>query len=508
MRIRHLFFAIFFSFLFVVQVTAAKEPDERTPIKDVHLWHTQKMMNLATLACGSVYPPPSAPKDCYGKMLRAFEKEGGAVVAPSFGLPFTFEWSFRASFGNEHFALAKETAADVRFRCQLLATLSSATECYEKFYHLALSVFDPHSAYLSKGEFAEMQAAMAGELQGVGLEIATSKPQEPLLVFGPIEGGPAEKAGIQANDLITKIDGKLVTDFKDQDEAIKAIRGNPGTTVVLEVVREGAPLPLQISIVRQKIHYASVKAQMLQDGESLYGLIKIQQFGDDTSQELEKAVRELQRKHKLSGMIVSVEGNPGGLLNEVVRAVDLFLDAESIALERNNEGIAPFAVNPQKHVPGDVTRGLPMLVVVNAFSASASEVFAGAMKHFGRAAIAGTSGTYKKGTVQSLWVAFEDGAGLKVTTAEYLVGTPSDWVPVQCLGVDPDMLFTRSDLKIPKEFKSECETEGSLRSLGGMPNPPVHTSFREANPAHFAIAESMLLRYKLHVEEQAAKRKK
>ncbi len=404
------------------------------------------------------------------------------------------------------------------FFCMNIYPRPTASECLERVKHGIGGAFDPHTQYMNAEETKKFNDQSTGAgYAGIGIEI--SKPAgQPVIVISAMEGTPAEKAGLLPDDVIIGISKNSGTDFvstvslKNPDEVVKLVRGEIGSTVTLKVRRAGIQNDLIVPVKRDTIKIAQIKGELLTVGNKTYALIQNKVYQQKNREQLAAKFQELKKlaKGKLSGVILSSENNPGGLLNEVAAEVDLFLDAESILLLRTNSGITAMDQSNYFHTPGDITDGLPMLVVVNAGCASACEVFAANMKFHHRALIAGTSeATFGKGIVQT-WTSGGDGSAIKYTSSEYLVGSMNNWVPVQCIGVKPDIVFSYPGVKEQKRI-SECELSEHVLSKGPMENPPPFKPLQEVNPAHYAAGLEMLEAYKAHmlpkVQKDDARRK-
>lgn len=319
-----------------------------------------------------------------------------------------------------------------------------------------LSALDPHSAYLTPDSYKELQVDTEGSFGGLGIEITIR--DDVLTVVSPIEDTPAYRAGVQAGDRIIKIEDELTKDMSLID-AVKKMRGKKGTRVTISLRREGVPRLIDVSIVREVIQIRSVKWKMLEDG---YAYIRITQFQDRTSGDLERALRQLAQDHgPLHGMVLDLRNNPGGLLSQAVKVSDLFLDSGLIVYTEGR-----LENQQQKYFarPGGDTE-TPMVVLINNGSASASEILAGAVQDHGRGVLLGTK-TFGKGSVQTI-LPVDGGAALRLTTAMYF--TPSGR-SIQVTGIIPDI-----------ELENLPEAYVALRR---------RHSVREKNmPGHFDNAE-------------------
>ena len=259
-----------------------------------------------------------------------------------------------------------------------------------------LSGLDPHSSYLDTDEFSELRVGTTGQFGGLGIEVGMENGF--VKVISPIDDTPASRAGIQASDLIIRLDDKAVKGMT-LSEAVKIMRGKPDTDITLTIVREGEPKPLEITITREIIRVKSVKKRMLEPG---YGYIRITNFQSRTTTDLLKSVADLQEQEKLKGMVLDLRNNPGGVLNGAVGVSDAFLDDGLIVYTAGRVDDSSMKYNA---TPGDVLNGAPLVVLVNGGSASASEIVAGALQDHNRAVIIGTK-SFGKGTVQHMCDAF------------------------------------------------------------------------------------------------------
>lgn len=298
-----------------------------------------------------------------------------------------------------------------------------------------LRSLDPYSAYLSPERYRDLEIGTSGEFGGVGMEVTTENGY--LKVITPIEGGPAEKAGIKPRDLIIEIEGKTTKGMVVQ-EAVNLLRGPKGSPVNITIEREGKDQTMKITLIRDKITVKSVKYRLL---DNQIGYIKLTQFQENSSQELRTALSSLEAQNgkKLNGVVLDLRNNPGGLLDEAIDIVDEFIDQGLIVSVRGRtEGQARefFATKN-----GDF-QDYPIVVIVNDGSASASEVVAEALQDSKRATILGTS-TFGKGSVQTI-IRLEDGSGLKLTTAKFYAPSGRS---ISEVGVTPDVIVENNDSK-------------------------------------------------------------
>ena len=290
-----------------------------------------------------------------------------------------------------------------------------------------LSGLDPHSAYLNKEEFKELQVGTTGQFGGLGIEV--SMEDGFVKVVAPIDDTPAQRAGMKAGDLIIRLDDTPVKGMSLND-AVKLMRGKPGTDIVLTVVREGEDAPLTVRITRDIIKVKSVKSRILEDG---FGYLRITSFQTKTGEQMRKAISNMKRESggELKGMVLDLRNNPGGVLGAAVGVSDAFLQKGIIVY---TEGRADDAELKYNATPDDILNGAPVVVLVNEGSASASEIVAGALQDHKRAVIMGNQ-TFGKGSVQTIFPMSNQSA-VKITTARYF--TPSGR-SIQAEGIVPDI---------------------------------------------------------------------
>ena len=288
---------------------------------------------------------------------------------------------------------------------------------------------DPHSVYFDKDDAEAFDEETSGAYDGIGVEVQP-QPDGSILVIAPIDETPAARAGLRSGDSIVAVDGKPLQPGENNEAPL---RGKAGTTVVLTVIREGAPEPLKLGIVRETIRVQSVRSKLLEPG---YGYIRIAAFQADTASEFARKLVALQKqagKPGLRGLVLDLRSNPGGLLVSAVQIADDLLQKGGIVSTRGRLGISDSEFNA---TPGDKLKGAPLVVLVDAGSASAAEVLAGALRDNKRARIVG-SRTFGKGSVQTL-LPLDNGDSIKLTTARYY--TPSG-KSIQALGIVPDVVL-------------------------------------------------------------------
>ncbi|MBN6151353.1 S41 family peptidase [Xanthomonas sp. AmX2] len=286
---------------------------------------------------------------------------------------------------------------------------------------------DPHSTYFSKEDAEAFDEQATGAYDGIGVELL-QLPDNTLKVVSPIDDTPAARAGLRSGDLIVAIDGKPITAVK----AMEPLRGESGSKVVLTIVREKVDKPFDVTLTREKIRVASVRSRMLEPG---YGYVRISTFQADTGADFHKQLEQLQSKAggKLRGLVLDLRSNPGGLLTSAVQVADDLLDKGGIVSTRGRISVSDSKFDA---TPGDLLQGAPMVALVDAGSASASEVLAGALRDNKRARIVG-SRTFGKGSVQTV-LPLDNGDSVKLTTARYF--TPSG-KSIQASGIVPEVVL-------------------------------------------------------------------
>lgn len=312
-----------------------------------------------------------------------------------------------------------------------------------------LSGLDPHSAYLNIEQYKELKEGTTGQFGGLGIEVTMEDGF--VKVVSPIDDTPAKKAGMKAGDLVVRLNEKPVKGMT-LGEAVKIMRGEPGSDLLLTVIREGEAAPLKITITRAIIKVKSVKSKML---EKDFGYIRISSFQSPTGQAIIKAAADLKKENKdsLKGLVLDLRNNPGGVLNAAVEVSDAFLEEGLIVYTEGRIKNSEMRFNA---APGDVVDGVPIIVLINAGSASASEIVAGALQDHKRAIIMGEK-SFGKGSVQTI-LPTGDKAAIKLTTARYY--TPSGR-SIQAEGIEPDIPLKRVKLESLKasEFKPVKEAD-------------------------------------------------
>ncbi len=289
-----------------------------------------------------------------------------------------------------------------------------------------LSGLDPHSTYLDTSEFQQLREGTQGQFGGLGIEVGMEDGF--VKVIAPIDGTPAEAAGIQPGDLIIRIDGQSVKGL-DLQEAVEQMRGEPGTSIELGILREGEDAPIDVAIERAIIRVQSVRTRVLEPG---FGYLRISQFQSRTGDDVLDAIESLnEQTGGLKGLVLDLRNNPGGVLDAAVEVADVFISNGRIVSTdgRNDQARSEFTATPN-----DALNGEPLVVLVNAGSASAAEIVAGALQDYDRAVIMGEP-TFGKGSVQTI-LPLRDGNAVKLTTARYY--TPNGR-SIQAEGIVPDV---------------------------------------------------------------------
>jgi len=338
-----------------------------------------------------------------------------------------------------------------------------------------LAGLDPHSAYLDKEDYADLKAMTTGKFGGLGIELI---PEDGLIrVITPVDDTPAQRAGIQAGDIIVRLNETPVKGLSLR-EAIEMMRGEKGTPITLTIIRQGESKPLKIVVTRDTINVRSVRNEMLEDG---FGYVRVSQFQSNSGDEFVASVQNLKKTAggKLKGLVIDLRNNPGGVLESSVQVADAFLDREKLAYDAlivyTKGRLAGGQIKEKAH-SGDILNGAPIVVLVNGGSASASEIVAGALQDHHRAVVLGTQ-TFGKGSVQTVFP-LKDNRGLKLTTMLYY--TPAGR-SIQADGIKPDI--TVQNLKVPSPDADassllirEEDLRGHLENGGGQP-------VKKTNPA-------------------------
>jgi carboxyl-terminal processing protease len=344
-----------------------------------------------------------------------------------------------------------------------------------------LAGIDPHSTYLVEDEFDSLQETTTGEFGGLGVEVVSEDGY--IKVVTPVDGSPADQAGVLAGDLIIQLDGTPARDITTGD-TVNIMRGEPGTPIVLTIIREGIDQPFEITVIRDIIASRSIRTRTL---DSDYAYIRISEFSAKTGDEVRGAVEKFNENGKMEGFILDLRNNPGGVLQASVGVVDAFV-SEGLILY--TEGRIENSEMRFEATPYNPSQGVPLIVLINEGSASASEIVAGSLQDHNRAIIMGTK-SFGKGSVQTVLPLTNDRA-LKLTTALYF--TPSGR-SIQALGVTPDIIVDRGRVtSIPVSLATYRE-EDLANHLG---NASGETSPAIPEPSEDELGEVIVSDYQLN----------
>lgn len=342
-------------------------------------------------------------------------------------------------------------------------------ELLENAIHGMLEGLDPHSTYLDRDSYKDLQEGTSGEFGGLGIEVGMENGF--VKVISPIDDTPAYKAGIKAGDLIIKLDDRSVKGMSLND-AVDIMRGKPGDPITLTIIRENAEKPLIITIVRDIIKIKSVRFETLEPG---FGYLRISSFQSHTVEGLRQAIDQLKKDNseKLKGVILDLRNNPGGILNAAVGVSDMFLNKGMIVYTegRIKNSKLKFNAKPNAKLPD-----VPLIVLVNGGSASASEIVAGALQDHGRGIIMGEK-TFGKGSVQTV-LPMNNNAALKLTTARYY--TPNGR-SIQASGITPDIIIDKVKIsRIEETFSASVKEADLIGHLdNGQEEAPVNEGDEE-----------------------------
>jgi carboxyl-terminal processing protease len=309
-----------------------------------------------------------------------------------------------------------------------------------------LQSLDPYSAYMSPELFKEMQTDTRGEFGGLGIEIGMEAGV--VKVISPIDDTPAEKAGIKAGDYIVKIDKEQVQG-KSLMEAVKLMRGPVGTSIDLTVRRKNVKKPLEFKITRKVIEVKSVNSKIIGDKKNL-GYIRLKSFNENSDKQILMSIKKFEKNSKIKGYVIDLRNNPGGLLTQAINITDFFLDDGEIVSTKGRKVSETRKFFARK---GDETKGKPLVILINNGSASASEIFAGALKDHKRAIILGES-SYGKGSVQSI-IPVRNGGGMRLTISKYYLPSGKS---ISEVGVTPDIFVE----EIGDDFKMNSKNDNQL----------------------------------------------
>ena len=309
-----------------------------------------------------------------------------------------------------------------------------------------LQSLDPYSAYMSPELFKEMQTDTRGEFGGLGIEIGMEAGV--VKVISPIDDTPAQEAGIKAGDFIVKI-GKEQVQGKSLMEAVKLMRGPVGTSIKLTVRRKNVKKPLEFIIVRKIIEVRSVNSKIISKEKNI-GYVRLKSFNENSDSQFLKSIKKFEKNQKIKGYIIDLRNNPGGLLTQAINITDFFLNDGEIVSTKGRK-----ASETRKFFAkaGDEVQGKPVVVLINNGSASASEIFAGALKDHKRAIILGEN-SYGKGSVQSI-IPLKNGGGMRLTISKYYLPSGKS---ISEVGVTPDILVEETD----NDFKINSDKDNQL----------------------------------------------
>jgi carboxyl-terminal processing protease len=317
-----------------------------------------------------------------------------------------------------------------------------------------LAGLDPHSSYMDSKSFRDMQVQTRGEFGGLGIEVTM---EEGLIkVVAPIDETPAAKAGVMANDIITHLDDEPVQGLT-LNQAVEKMRGPVNTKIKIKISRKGIEKPVEVSITRDVIRVRSVRSHM--EGDDI-GYIRVTQFNEQTTEGVRRAITDMsnQAGDKLRGFVVDLRNNPGGLLDQAISVSDAFLERGEIVSTRGRNAEETQRYNARA---GDLTKGKPIIVLINGGSASASEIVAGALQDHHRATIIGTR-SFGKGSVQTIIPLGSGNGALRLTTARYF--TPSGR-SIQAKGIVPEIEVLQ---EVPDELKARTDTKGESSLRGHL----------------------------------------
>ena len=339
-----------------------------------------------------------------------------------------------------------------RIRSQYVEQVDE-TKLIEAAINGMLTSLDPHSSYLSPDDAADMRVQTRGQFGGLGIEV--TQEEGFVKVVSPIDGTPADEAGVEAGDFITHVDGESLLGLT-LDQAVEMMRGPVGSEIVITIARKDVDEPFDLSIIRDTIKLTAVRART--EGKTV--VLRVSTFNDQTFPNLEegivKQVEEAGGMDKVSGFVLDLRNNPGGLLTQAIKVSDAFLESGEIVSTRGRNPADGDRYNAQ---PGDLTGGKPMVVLINGGSASASEIVAGALQDHHRAIVVGTR-SFGKGSVQTVMPLRGDGA-MRLTTARYY--TPSGR-SIQALGISPDIVVEQPRKAPATEEEEPASAASRLRS--------------------------------------------
>lgn len=379
----------------------------------------------------------------------------GTLVSTQFAGPLIAQEASKTSNVYEQLDLFGDVFE--RIRAQYVEEVDSE-KLIESAIDGMLSSLDPHSSYLSPDDAAAMRVQTSGSFGGLGIEV--TQEEGFIKVVSPMDGTPADIAGVEAGDFITQVDGESVLGMTLND-TVALMRGPVGEEIIITVAREGIDEPFDISIIRDVIKLTAVRARV--EGNSI--VLRVTTFNDQTypnlKDGLEKSIEELGGMDNVNGIVVDLRNNPGGLLDQAIMVSDAFLETGEIVSTRGRDLEQSERVNAHA---GDLAEGKPIVVLINGGSASASEIVSGALQDHHRAIVVGTK-SFGKGSVQTVMPLRSDGA-MRLTTARYY--TPSGR-SIQALGVSPDIIVEQpprapetDEIEDTRAQRTEADLRGSL----------------------------------------------
>lgn len=361
-----------------------------------------------------------------------------------------------------------------------------------------LQSLDPHSSFLGEDELKELREGTSGEFGGLGIEVGMENGF--VKVIAPIDDTPAQRAGIKAGDLIIRLDDKPVKGLS-LHEAVNIMRGKPGESIVLTIMREGNGKPFKVTVVRDVIKVKSVKSKIV--GQE-FGYVRITQFQARTGEYLQTALKELNEQKAIKGLVIDLRNNPGGVLQAAVDVSDAFVEDGLIVYTQGREQkpIMSFSATA-----GDVMNGAPIVVLINGGSASASEIVAGALQDHGRAVIMG-SRSFGKGSVQTILPLPGGNTAVKLTTARYY--TPNGR-SIQAEGIVPDVVL--DELELSKKNKAKVDMVKEADLVGHLKNGHSKKSKQKKSPGEkselairdYALGEAVNLLKGISILQRAGK---
>ncbi|VAW62926.1 Carboxyl-terminal protease [hydrothermal vent metagenome] len=362
----------------------------------------------------------------------------------------------------------------------------SDKELLENAIRGMLAGLDPHSTYLDPEEYKELRIGTTGQFGGLGIQVGLEDGF--VKVISPIDDTPAYKAGIKAGDLIIRLNDKPVKDMNLND-AVKLMRGKPGTKIELGIIRKGSDEPIKFTLKRAIIKVKSVKSYLLEPG---FGYVRVSTFQSRTAEHLSEAIKKLEKESEtpLSGLILDLRNNPGGLLNAAADVSDLFIEKGKLVYTQGRTDNSYFEFTAK---PNDILKKAPMVVLINGGSASASEIVAGALQDHNRAVVMGEK-SFGKGSVQTIQE-LRNGGAVKFTTARYF--TPSGR-SIQAEGIVPDIDLKNIQMTATQEHGLKQLKEADLSGHISNPNGKTKKQKISKNKKSDEMAAKLNKDYKIH----------